>query len=134
MKNQKLRTSGSVTDPRYVLIYGKCFVQVPLSSGSPRTSLREDPGQPPKTTGIDPQRAPDCWSGGRVIKPTPEVGDHPGVLSLSLRIRSKLAYAKGSDAGPPQVGAGSLSFFGFLWFVVAFLVLPAGFPTLLVLV
>ncbi len=38
-------------------------------------------------------------------------------------------YGKGCDTGPPQVGAGSLSFFGFLWFLVVLLVLPAGFPT-----
>ena len=39
-------------------------------------------------------------------------------------------YGKGSDTGPPQVGAGSLSFCRFSMFLVVFLGLPAGCPTL----
>ncbi len=42
-------------------------------------------------------------------------------------IRPSPKYGKGSDAGPPQVGAGSLSFCFFFFFVS--LGLPAGFPT-----
>ncbi len=37
---------------------------------------------------------------------------------------------EGFDAGPPQVGAGSLSFRGFSRFLVVLLGLTAGFPTL----
>ncbi len=43
----------------------------------------------------------------------PGVRDHPG--------SSRLHYGKGFDAGPPQVGAGSLSFCGFSRFSVVFL-------------
>ncbi len=39
------------------------------------------------------------------------------------------AYGKGFDTGPPQVGAGSLSFCVFSWFLVVFLRPPAGFPS-----
>ncbi len=39
-----------------------------------------------KSLGIDPRRAPDRWIsvGGSMSKPTPEVGDHPGVLNVVM--------------------------------------------------
>ncbi len=43
---------------------------------------------------------------------------------------SRCHYGKGFYAGPPQVGAGPLSFCRFSWFLLVFLGLPAGFPTL----
>ncbi len=38
-------------------------------------------------------------------------------------------YGKGFDAGPPQVGPGSLNFCRFWRFSAVFLWLPSGFPT-----
>ncbi len=51
-------------------------------------ALPEDTGKPHKTPGIDPPRAPDRWIsvGGKVFRPTPAVGDHPGVLPVSSRL------------------------------------------------
>ncbi len=41
-----------------------------------------------------------------------------------------LAYGKGGDTETRLVGAGSLSFCRFLWFLVVILLFPAGFPAL----
>ncbi len=60
----------------------------------------------------------------------PGGGDHPGVLLISLRLRPKLADGESFDAGPPQVGAGTLSFLRFPRFLIVVLGLPAVFPTI----
>ena len=70
---------------------------------------------------------PTTWSPDRQA----EVGDHFG-HPQGVQVKAlNSEYGEGFDTGPPQVGAGFLSFCGFSsLFVVPFLGLAAGFPTL----
>jgi hypothetical protein len=51
-------------------------------------------------------------------------------LSSGTRCDGTPDLREGFDAGPPQVGAGPLSFWWFSLFLLVFRRLPAGFPTL----
>ncbi len=65
----------------------------------------EDPKKPFKSLGIDPRKAPDRWIsiGGIIFKPIPAVGDHPGVLPVSLRLRPKISSVVLLNSSPPSI-------------------------------
>ncbi len=72
-------TTPLISERTFVVLHSTVDGMNTATLGTPRT-----PENPSQTKGIDPRSPTDRWIsvGGGVLKPTPAVGEHPGVLPV----------------------------------------------------
>lgn len=107
--------------------FAKMSARVSLSPQRSVVRLGRRIGRERSITGVCPQRVL-VWQPPRARLATylraHGLASNPYCLSFK-----SCTYVKGCDAGPAQIGAGSLNFSGFSMFVFTYLWLPVGFPT-----